>query len=168
MARKRRRPSSPSSPSPRARDIVYPSLDLHGDTAEEAILRTRRWLREQQELGVPVVRVITGRGLRSVGPPVLRGEIDALLGTLRGTVVAHYVSESAGGAFRIELLRGRKRERLQPESGASRPAAVRDPVPAALRHRAEEELAELGIQPTPELVQAQVQHILRRGADRPG
>ncbi|CAN5772118.1 hypothetical protein BH23GEM3_BH23GEM3_03770 [soil metagenome] len=167
MARRRRRPSSSKPPSPGAREAIFPSLDLHGHTADEAVLRTRRWLREQQDLGVPVVRVITGRGLRSVGPPVLRGEIDALLGTLRGTLITEYVSESAGGAFRVELRPVPKRARLQRESGASHPAAGRAPLDAALRHRAEEELAELGIQPTPELIQAQVQHILRRRADRP-
>lgn len=160
--RKRRHPPSPPPPAafPAAWDALYPTLDLHGETAEGARRRAEGWLRARQEEGKRTVRVITGRGRHSPGPAVLRGEIEDLLTMLRGSVVAAFALEPGGGAFRIELRRA-----APGKAGAARTArppssatALRDLDPE-LRQRAEEALVELGITPTPELLRAQVRRI---------
>jgi hypothetical protein len=163
MSRRRRRSASGGPPIPW--DSLYPTLDLHGDTAEEAVRRTRHWLGEQQFRGLRTVRVITGKGNRSAGLPVLRGEIDRLLHTLRGTLVASYAPESGGGVFRVEL---RKAAGRRPGSVSPRPppSASTPPGDAELLRRAEEALWELGVQPTPELIRAEVRRLQQQEADR--
>lgn len=160
MGRKRRPPSGPQPRPHLPWDELHPTLDLHGETAEAARRRAERWLRDQQAEGVRVVRVITGRGRRSVGPPVLRGEIQDLLDGLRGTVVASVTSESAGGAFRVELRRPR-----HPTGRAVRPSPATRPPPGArdpeLTRLALESLAELGVTPTPALLEAEIRRLLR-------
>lgn len=165
MSRRRRKPPhSASLPW----DTLYPTLDLHGDTADEARRRAERWLAEQQALGVRTVRIITGKGLHSVGPPVLSGEIGALLRSLRGTRVAQFATEPGGGVFRIELRRsptvhrpdGSRPQRAQPPPSP--------PADAALRRQAEEALWELGVQPTPELIAAELRRLKRAGTDGGG
>jgi hypothetical protein len=156
--KKRRRPSRPGSRSD-AWDALYPALDLHGETAESARRRAERWLRAQQVEGERTVRVITGRGLHSIGPPVLRGEIEDLLSTLRGTLISRYSSESGGGAYRVELARPSKARRTAPSfSTRSPPSGYASPE---LRRLAEEALSELGITPTPTLIDAEVRRLLR-------
>lgn len=146
----RRRPRRPLPP----RAEIYPTLDLHGRTGGEARALAARWLREQQGQGETVVRLITGRGLRSPGPPVLRGEVRALLDELRGTLVAEAVLDAAGGAFRVVL-----HPRPPPSRAPSAPAALLDP---ALHRLAEESLSDLGISPTPALVEAEMRRLLRQ------
>lgn len=134
---------------------LHPTLDLHGDTADDARRRTERWLRARAADGVRTVVVITGRGRRSQGPPVLPGEVQDLLTALLGSVVASWESESAGGALRVELL---------PAPRTRRPAA--DPpvlADAELRRRAEQALAELGVAPTPLLLAAEMRRLLGEG-----
>ena len=150
MARKRRR-SPPQGPS--HLPSVYPTLDLHGDTADAARSRAERWLRAEQAAGERTVRLITGRGLHSVGPPVLPTEIAHLLAGLKGSLVASFAPEPGGGVYRVELAR----ERL-PRAVAKRPAP---PVDPALRHRAEESLAELGITPNEDLLRAEMERLSR-------
>jgi hypothetical protein len=148
MARRRRSRPPPDLGS------LYPTLDLHGETADSARRRAESWLRAQGAAGERHVRLITGRGNRSAGPPVLRGEIEHLLQDLAGEVVTRSAIEAGGGAIRVEL---------RP------PAIVRSPRPSdpptradpALRRAAEEALAELGIDPTPELVEAELRRIRR-------
>lgn len=159
MSRSRRRPRA--SPPSEAWDRLYPTLDLHGATAAEASARAERWLRERQREREPVVRIVTGWGRHSPGPPVLRGEIEALLGTLRGGVVARHALEPGGGAFRVEL-------RAPPVAGGPAPlpgraARAREAPPPDLRRQAEESLWELGVTPTPELLRAEIER-LRRAA----
>lgn len=138
---------------PAAREELYPTLDLHGQTADEARLNAARWLRRQQGLGEDVVRLVTGRGLRSKGPPILRGEIEHLLDELRGSVVSEATLDTAGGAFRVVL-------RPPPARPGLRRATP--PFDPALRRQAEETLSELGIAPTPALVEAEVRRLLRQ------
>ncbi|MBV9774978.1 MAG: Smr/MutS family protein [Gemmatimonadetes bacterium] len=154
MARRKRRSTRDSTPLPSFRDEVHPSLDLHGETAESGRRRAEAWLREMQGRAVRTVRVITGRGTRSPGPPVLRGEIGEMLEALRGTVVSYFTLDSGGGAFRVELERVRPRKRRTADS-----AALRGTDPE-LRRRAEEALWELGVDPTPALVAAEIRRIL--------
>jgi hypothetical protein len=166
MSRRRGHRYPGSTPLPW--DSLYPTLDLHGATAEEARRRARAWLDEQQAGGVRTVRVITGKGNRSRGLPVLRGEIEGLLHSLRGTVVATYATESGGGSFRVEL---RKLSARRSTGSLRRPASpVREPAvdDPDLRRRAEEALWELGVQPTPELVRAEIRRLREQEADRTG
>jgi hypothetical protein len=156
MPRKRRSPAS-RPPAP-LWESPYPTLDLHGDTADAARQRAERWLRLEQEAGERTVRIITGRGLHSVGPPVLPLEIEGLLATLKGSLVADFGSEPGGGSFRVELRRPR-RPREVAKQQPSRPATP-DDLP--LRRAAEESLADLGVAPTPALVEAEMER-LRRG-----
>jgi hypothetical protein len=151
----RRRPQPPREP----RGTVHPVLDLHGLTGEEAARRTERWLRDRQAEGARTVVVITGRGLRSRGLPVLRAEVEHLLAGLRGSLVAGWEAGDLGGSLRVELRR-------PPEQ----PPRPRDPLPrllretpAELRLRAEEALWELGVEPTPTLLEAEIRRLRRAG-----
>ncbi|HEX2094050.1 MAG TPA: Smr/MutS family protein [Longimicrobiaceae bacterium] len=155
MARRKRRSSAPRTS---AWDEVHPSLDLHGMTADEARRRAEAWLRELQREGVRIARVITGRGARSIGPPVLRGEIGELLEALRGSLVSSYVLDFGGGAFRVELEQIRSQP-LRPVPPAPRP------VPPDLRARAEEALWELGVEPTPALLETEIRRLAREAAE---
>jgi len=146
---------------------IHPTLDLHGLTADEAVRRCESWLIEQSRARIRTVRVITGRGKHSAGPPVLRGEIDALLGALRATIVRRHEPETGGGGFRVEL-------RAAAGPGVSKPAPARRPPPRErplgdpLRRRAEEALEDLGISATPDLIEAEIRRILRSERDRRG
>jgi DNA-nicking Smr family endonuclease len=104
--KKRLRESDDDSSAPRTLHsaVVAAELDLHGLTADEAERRLDMFL-ERVSHAEPggVVRVITGRGARSTGQPVLQGMVrDALDGWLR-----HYVVEWAvdvgGGAYLVRL-----------------------------------------------------------------
>jgi hypothetical protein len=153
MARKRRRP--PAAP-PVPWDRLHPTLDLHGETAEGARRRAEAWLRAERDQGARTVRLITGRGLHSAGPPVLPGEIEALLGSLRGTVVARFEREPGGGVYRVEL---RRAPRSAPPPAAPRAAPAPPQADPELRRRAEESLVELGITPTPILIEAEMRRL---------
>lgn len=158
MPRKRRRPTRRGEPLPW--DAVHPTLDLHGATAEAARAEAQRWLRAQQGAGERVVRLITGRGVHSRGPPVLPGEIQDLLASLSGSVVEHFAPERGGGAFRVEL---RKRKTPSPR----RPPEAEPADDPDLRRQAEESLHELGVEPTPALLRAEMRRLRkeRRGTE---
>lgn len=147
---------------------IHPTLDLHGDTADEARVRAERWLRERRREGVRVVRIVTGKGLHSAGPPVLPGEIADLLRRLHGSVVAGWEGEAGGGAYRVELRRPETAPGRQPAGkGKSAPDARVDTESGRddpeLRRRAEESLAGLGITPTPALLTAEMRRLAREG-----
>lgn len=152
--RRRRREERPRGERPPPPD-AYPTLDLHGETAESAVRRAERWLRERQLERVARVRIVTGRGLHSAGPPVLPGAITDLLSVLKGRVVAASQREPGGGSFLVEILR---------ESQPARAPLARE-MDAVRRHdgelrrRAEESLSELGIAPTPELLAAEMRRL---------
>jgi hypothetical protein len=157
MPRKRRRSAGGPPRGRSVEDVLYPSLDLHGHTAGEARARAERWLLEQQAAGERVVRLITGRGLHSVGPPVLPVEIAELLRRLKGSTVAAFGTEPGGGAFRVELRRDARKTALGRPPAPNRVRRV-DPE---LRRLAEEALVELGVQATPELLEIEIQRLLR-------
>ena len=54
-------------------------LDLHGMTAEQAETKTKSFLLTQKKRGRYVVRIITGKGLHSSGPGVLRDLVELIL-----------------------------------------------------------------------------------------
>ena len=159
--RKRRTPGTPSLP-PDAWGEVHPTLDLHGHTADEAVRRAEAWLRALQRDGVRTVRVVTGRGTRSAGLPVLRGEVGAMLEALRGSLVSYFTLDSGGGAFRVELEQAVRPRPLRKASSA----VLRRTAPDLLR-RAEEALWELGVDPTPELLEAEIRRIRREAGETP-
>lgn len=152
MARPRRPRDAPDP-----RGTVYPLLDLHGHTGGQARVRAESWLRARAADGERTVVIVTGRGNRSTGLPVLRGEVEHLLGALAGEVVARWETVGGGGGFRVQL---------RPAPAAPAPgddAALLRGVPPDLRRRAEEALIELGITPTPALLRAEIRRL--RAAD---
>src|SRR5688500_20357571 len=155
---RRKRPYRETGVSREAWGQLHPLLDLHGLTGDEAVQRAERWLRERQAERAGTVVVVTGRGLHSPGLPVLRMEVQHLLERLRGSVVARFESASQGGSFRVAL-----RAPVVPPARRPAPAPLRD-VPAELRRRAEESLAELGITPTEALVAAEIRRLLATDA----
>jgi len=153
MARRRRPRGSGDLPE---RGSVYPTLDLHGLTGDEARASAERWLRARQGGGERTVVLVTGRGNRSPGgQPVLPGEIEHLLEGLTGTLVEAFDRTAGGGAFQVTLRR--RSAVIRPRDPAA--AGLRE-VDPSLRRRAEEALWELGIAPTPALVRAEVLRIL--------
>lgn len=149
MTRRRRRRAATGP-----REELYPTLDLHGLTADEARRVAASWLRRQAAAGERLVRMVTGRGLRSRGPPVLKGEMEVLLGEMTD-LVASWESDSLGGALRVKLHPHR------PLPRRSRGPTIPADVDAALQRAAEEELSELGITPTPELLAAEIRRLSR-------
>lgn len=145
--RRRRKPTV--GPRARSPGSLYPTLDLHGLTAEEATSRALGWLERSQREGELTVRIITGRGRHSVGPAVLPGEIAHLLGSLPD-IVASYEKEASGGAYHVRLKAPRLPRKV--------PRVVLPADPNLLR-RAEESLAELGIALNPTLLAAEIERI---------
>jgi DNA-nicking Smr family endonuclease len=79
-------------------------LDLHGMTAQQAEARLRDFLRTQSRLSEgKVVHIVTGRGTRSEGAPVLPGVVqDMLAGELR-ELVMEVAGLPGGGALAVRL-----------------------------------------------------------------
>ncbi|HEY0018742.1 MAG TPA: Smr/MutS family protein [Longimicrobium sp.] len=153
---RKRKPPADQAASREAWGRVHPVLDLHGLTGDEARRRAEQWLRDRQAERVRTVMIVTGRGLHSQGIPVVRNEIEHLLALLKGTLVVRWESANFGGSFQIEL-------RSPPPDTAPRaapePRLLRE-APPALRLRAEEALWDLGIAPTPALLEAEIRRIL--------
>ena len=155
MPRKRPR----KDPSGASWGSLHPLLDLHGLTGDDARLRAASWLRARRAERVRTVVVITGRGNRSAGPPVLPGEMEHLLHGLVGDVVESFARLPGGGGFQVELTRPEPPRALTvAEARAAKRVRTSEPE---LRRRAEEALWELGIAPTPALLDAQIQRLLR-------
>jgi hypothetical protein len=159
---RKRKPPPDQRASREAWGRVHPILDLHGMTGDEARRRTEQWLRDRQAERVRTVVVVTGRGLHSRGIPVVKNEIEHLLALLKGTLVVRWESTHFGGGYQIEL------RRPPPDAGprpAPEPRLLREADPA-LRRRAEESLWELGIAPTPALIEAEIRRIMdEQGAE---
>jgi hypothetical protein len=157
--RKRKPPPADQGVTRETWGKVHPVLDLHGLTGDEARRRTEQWLMDRQAERVRTVVVVTGRGLHSPGIPVIRNEVEHLLQLLKGTLVVRWETAGFGGSFRIELRR--------PPDTAPRPT-LEPPLlrqaDLALRRRAEEALSELGIAPTPALLEAEIRRILQEDA----
>jgi DNA-nicking Smr family endonuclease len=84
--------------------VVVEEKDLHHLTAEEAAVQLESFLRGWS-LHRPgaVVRVITGRGNRSAGGPVLQPRVRALLAGRLAHLVEDYALEPGAGAYRIRV-----------------------------------------------------------------
>lgn len=93
-----------ASPSTLHSAVIAEELDLHGHTADEAERRLELFLdRLGRTSPGQVVRVITGRGARSAGPPVLQGVVrDALNGWLSDRV-AEWAVDVGSGAYLVRV-----------------------------------------------------------------
>ena len=86
--------------------VIQDHLDLHGLSGEEAALATAAFLTDSKRHGVRCVRIVHGKGLRSVGrEPVLKKRIRRLL-TRRDEVLAFVEPRSVdgGGGAVVVLL----------------------------------------------------------------
>lgn len=84
--------------------VVVETLDLHGHTADEAERRLELFFeRVARTSRGEVVRIVTGRGARSQGPPVLQGVVrDALTGWLVDRV-AEWAVDVGSGAYLVRV-----------------------------------------------------------------
>lgn len=153
MPRRKKKSSRPAADVP---GTLYPTLDLHGLTAAEAEAAASRWLSAQQAAGESTVRIVTGRGLHSQGPAVLPGVVEELLRSLAGSRIERFEKEPGGGVYRIQLVRYRSSRRATPT------VSTRDPE---LLREAEEALLDLGITPTPALLNAEIARIRAKRGD---
>jgi DNA-nicking Smr family endonuclease len=109
MGKRRARSPKPSGPTGTLHvAIVEDERDLHQLTAAEAAAQLEAFLLgwSSRRSGA-VVRVITGRGNRSPGGPVLRPLVRELLAGRLAPVVEDWVVETGGGAYLIRV-RGRR------------------------------------------------------------
>lgn len=102
----KRRVSRPPSQRPRTLhvELVVDELDLHGLTADAAERRLESFL-DTHAVRSPgrVVRVITGRGARSAGAPVLQNVVrEALAGWLSHRV-DDWAVDVGGGAYLVRV-----------------------------------------------------------------
>lgn len=84
--------------------VVVETLDLHGHTADDAERRLEMFFdRVTRTSAGDVVRIVTGRGARSTGPPVLQGVVrDALNGWL-SDAVDEWAVDVGGGAYLVRV-----------------------------------------------------------------
>jgi len=79
-------------------------LDLHGMTAPDAERRIRDFVRTQSRLNAGrVVHIVTGRGTRSQGAPVLPGLTRELLSGELAAYVVETGGLPGGGAVAVRL-----------------------------------------------------------------
>jgi DNA-nicking Smr family endonuclease len=105
MGQRRPRTPKPSGPIGTLHTaIVDDERDLHHLTADEAAAQLEAFLLgwSRRRSGA-VVRVITGRGNRSPGGPVLRPRVRELLTGRLAPLVEDFVMETGGGAYLIRV-----------------------------------------------------------------
>jgi DNA-nicking Smr family endonuclease len=80
------------------------TLDLHGLTADQGERKVRHFLEvwHRREKGA-VVRIITGKGVRSEGAPVLLGRVRELLSGPLSDRVDEFVVETGGGSYLVRV-----------------------------------------------------------------
>jgi DNA-nicking Smr family endonuclease len=85
--------------------VIQDHLDLHGLTGDEAVAQTAVFLAEARRRGLRCVRIVHGKGLRSVGrEPVLRKRIRKVL-TRRDEVLAFVEPRNVhGGSGAVVVL----------------------------------------------------------------
>jgi DNA-nicking Smr family endonuclease len=109
MGRRRPRNPTPSGPTGTLHAaIVDEERDLHQLTAAEAAAQLEAFLLAfSGRRSGAVVRVITGRGNRSPGGPVLRPLVRELLEGRLAPLVEAYAVETGGGAYLVRV-RGKR------------------------------------------------------------
>jgi DNA-nicking Smr family endonuclease len=105
----KRRPRKPESSGPIGSihaAVVEAEQDLHHLTAAEAAVHLEsflvRWSRSRPGA---VLRVITGKGVRSAQGPVLRPLVRELLVGRLAPLVEDFGVEADGGAYRVRVRR---------------------------------------------------------------
>ena len=85
--------------------VIQDDLDLHGLTGDEAVAETAVFLAAARRRGLRCVRIVHGKGLRSVGrEPVLRKRIRKIL-TRRDEVLAFVEPRNVhGGSGAVVVL----------------------------------------------------------------
>jgi DNA-nicking Smr family endonuclease len=85
--------------------VIQDHLDLHGLTGDEAAAQTAEFLAQCRRRGLRCVRIVHGKGLRSVGrEPVLKRRIRKLL-TRKAEVLAFVEPRSSeGGSGAVVVL----------------------------------------------------------------
>ncbi len=103
----KRRPATPLAS--KVRETLYGAtvraeLDLHGLRAEQAIQRVElfvdTWSRREPDA---VLRIITGKGNRSAGAPVLLEAVREWLRQESGDKVADMVRDAGGGGWLVRV-----------------------------------------------------------------
>jgi len=80
------------------------TLDLHGDTAQEAERRVRDFIRTHARVSPgKVIHVITGKGRGSSGRPVLPGVVRRVLGGDVARFVADFDRDLDEAGFLVRL-----------------------------------------------------------------
>jgi hypothetical protein len=156
MSRRHRKTTRSGEPDRSIPDLLYPTLDLHGLTEAEAVRLCETWIVARVAEGERIVRIVTGRGIHSAGLPVLPAAIEALLGGLRRGPVLTFEREPGGGAYRVQLT---TKALIAPPPKSA--AGQSGQIDVELVRLAEEALAELGIEPTPPLIEAEVLRIVK-------
>lgn len=85
---------------------AYPvrELDLHGLTAAQAETRVRDFILTcARSMSGQVVRIVTGKGKRSAGRPVLEPMVRDLLAGGLAAYVAEFRLERGGGSYLLRI-----------------------------------------------------------------
>ena len=104
MGKRRFTSPNPSGPSSLLGAVPEDRLDLHGENAVDAV-RKLGWFIDRWEHLRPgaVLEVVTGRGNRSPGAPVLQPTIQRALDKEFADRIERWVHQPGGGAFLIRL-----------------------------------------------------------------
>ena len=79
-------------------------LDLHGMSGRQAETRVRFFLQRHASTSAGrVVHIITGKGTRSEGAPVLPGLVRDMLEEAAGTEVSEWAGLHGGGGFAVRI-----------------------------------------------------------------
>jgi DNA-nicking Smr family endonuclease len=97
------------------RYAVQATVDLHGFTVPEAEEELELFLRDAFLKGAGCVKIIHGRGLRSLkGPRLKDAVIRRLLGKHRGEILAFVSARQCDGGLGAVYLLLRKRQQMRP------------------------------------------------------
>ena len=104
MGKRRFTNPDPSGPPTLLGAIPEDRLDLHGENAADAV-RKLGWFLDRWEHQHPgaVLEVVTGRGSRSAGAPVLQPTIERALQSEFAGRIEQWVHQPGGGAFLLRL-----------------------------------------------------------------
>jgi Smr domain-containing protein len=113
MSRRRKRRAKKKSTPPPAEtsgivlllsETAAQTLDLHGLTAAQAAPRVRDFLATQQRTAAGrVVHIVTGKGTKSDGKPVLLGLVRDMLDEEGGGRVSEFAGMLGGGGWAVRL-----------------------------------------------------------------
>lgn len=106
MARKRRLAEMTPGPVPDTLLAAHPvkTLDLHGLTAAQAEARVRDFIMTcTRSASGQVVRIVTGKGTRSAGQPVLAPLVLRMLERSLAPYVGEFTADVGGGSYLVRM-----------------------------------------------------------------